>query len=183
MYVAVCLFTGCIQVCFPLGIAGCTQALDDKQLKLHEEAADDSKLFAEVLRTYAKAADNMAAKKHDLQQQLIAKTSDGWKAEHTNKATGEVTATAQEWDLLMQQRDLAMKDRFESEMTWRTVGSNIMGDVDNWLISTQAIFQKDVDVYEAKKNLQDAKNKLLSFAISTIAGGAGIGSGIAIGAH
>lgn len=154
-------------------VTGCAQ-MEQAQFDLHQEQYRNIELFGTVANTYATAADQMADKKHDLQETLIERTSDSWIKDHTDDS-GNLTATPDDLRVMLSQRDGAIRQLVESQKVWTGVSSQFRTAIQDFLILNKTIAAKDMDVQDAKDKMRKAGESVLG-VITTIGGGLAIGA-------
>ncbi len=186
------IFTTACLVTLPLACTtGCDATLSRKMATVTKEKANADKAFIAVMRTGFKAAGEMAAQKHQLQQHIIDTAWDDFVAAHTKDGrlvsiVGRTT-TQPGVEMPMSVADLQKaidaRTRLEvqladSKASWARVEGPIQDCIDKFIAASAGTVLTAENVAQAEESAAALFNTAIT-AIGGIAGGAVTGALIA----
>jgi len=130
------------------------------------------KMFTAVCEQQANLTDKIDLKRDDLQGQLIERETEKWIEKHQG-ADGSVNASAEDMVKFITQRDQAVRDRVASRQASQEMISKFRKAYADMAIVSELVYQKHVDVAEAKQKMRDAAQSVVSVVV-----GAGTAAGL-----
>lgn len=160
---------------------GCKSNLDKKWHDVNVKSNQTNLVFAEMLKNYSKAANEMVEKKHILQQDSLKRDWENFLSIHNqdgrlvSKDTNGAIVPMSIVDLnkAIELKDAKQKAIEDSEKSWMQIQGPFMNAIDKFIITTNRTGATEAEIMEAKESAQQFFDSMMS-AVGGMAVGAGL---------
>jgi len=147
-------------MCCVVALSTACTAVNDADFALRQEFHRNVQLFGVAADQYAGVADQMAGKKHDLQGQLITRTTDQWLKDHTGP-DGQLHVDAASMATMLAQRDAAVELKVQSAAVWSKASRDFRTAVADMAALSRTVSAAEVDAKKAKDQMTSAFNHVV----------------------
>ncbi len=153
-------------------LAGCTQQVDTELQNMRQQIVANEDLYAAATLAFADAADQMAQQKFIYQQKSLAHDTDKWIERHLNPERTMVTATWDEMQKMVTERDAKQAVFVEAQNTWTMALANFRRMVADKQKLSASAYAREANAMKAKESATaawDSLKKTLLGALPTAA--------------
>lgn len=160
---------------------GCKSNLDKKWHEVNVKSNQTNLVFAEMLKNYSKAANEMVEKKHLLQADSLRRDWENFLSIHTQDgrlvskdADGKIIPlSVVDLQKAMDLKDTKQNAIAESEKSWMRIQGPFMNAIDKFIAATNRTGATEAEIMEAKESAQQFFDSMMS-AMGGMAVGAGL---------